>query len=230
MKTLGGNMAQENHDHDLHSTDWEAERDPLDRELDAALAKYSAAEPRAGLEGRVLAHLQAQREHVSTGSWLRWSFVSAALALGAILLAVGLAWRIDRAPKPATASRSTTTSPAIARSGQPNAREEAGLNGKEKNDLAQSFRSVKKNVTHRARPIAIANAHPKLDQFPSPQALSEQEKILASYVEKYPERAGLLARARTEELRQDQLEEMQVFLSSGWSSDSEGTAGDRTQR
>ena len=51
-------------------------------------------------------------------------------------------------------------------------------------------------------------APPKLDQFPSPQPLSEQEKLLQSYVAKYPEQAVLIARARTEALRQDQLEEM----------------------
>ncbi len=34
--------------------------DELDRMLDAALAKYAAAEPRAGLEARVLANLRAR--------------------------------------------------------------------------------------------------------------------------------------------------------------------------
>jgi hypothetical protein len=48
---------------------------------------------------------------------------------------------------------------------------------------------------------------PKLDQFPSPQPLSEQEKILAAYVAKYPEDALLLAQARAEALRRDALED-----------------------
>ena len=50
--------------------------------------------------------------------------------------------------------------------------------------------------------------NPKLDQFPSPQPLSEQEKILESYVANYPEHAALIARARAEELRRDAAEEM----------------------
>ena len=50
-------MADENQNHDWQA----AERDPLDRDLDAALAKYAAVEPRAGLEDRVLANLRAER-------------------------------------------------------------------------------------------------------------------------------------------------------------------------
>jgi hypothetical protein len=45
-----------------------------------------------------------------------------------------------------------------------------------------------------------------LDQFPSPQPLSEQEKILANYVAKYPEHAALIAEARMEALRRDEEE------------------------
>jgi hypothetical protein len=48
---------------------------------------------------------------------------------------------------------------------------------------------------------------PKLAQFPSPQPLSEQERILASYVAKYPEQAALVAQARAQALQQDREEE-----------------------
>ena len=41
----------------------------------------------------------------------------------------------------------------------------------------------------------VAAGSPKLDQFPSPQPLSEQEKILTNYVAQYPEHAVLIARA-----------------------------------
>jgi hypothetical protein len=55
--------------------------------------------------------------------------------------------------------------------------------------------------------VVIA-ASPKLDQFPSPQPLSKQEKILANYVTEYPEHAALIAEARMEMLRRDQEEEL----------------------
>jgi hypothetical protein len=66
--------------------------------------------------------------------------------------------------------------------------------------------SVKKprtNISH-----AVVASGPKLDQFPSPRPLSEQEKILESYVTKYPKHAALIAQARAEALRQDLAEEM----------------------
>ena len=68
--------------------------------------------------------------------------------------------------------------------------------------------------------FAMARA-PKLEQFPSPQPLSEQEKLLQNYVAENPEQAVLLARARTEALRQDQFEEMNSVPSGDPARDSE---------
>jgi hypothetical protein len=51
---------------------------------------------------------------------------------------------------------------------------------------------------------------PKLDQFPSPQPLSEQEKLLWNYVAQHPERAGLVAEARMESLERDAEERRQL--------------------
>jgi hypothetical protein len=56
--------------------------------------------------------------------------------------------------------------------------------------------------------MAVGANSPKLDQFPSPQPLSEQEKILASYVNQFPDHAALLAQARMEMLRRDREEEL----------------------
>ena len=41
-------------------------------------------------------------------------------------------------------------------------------------------------------------ANPRLDQFPSPRALSEQEKLLVRYVHEFPEEAVLIAQAQAE--------------------------------
>ena len=77
--------------------------------------------------------------------------------------------------------------------------------------------------------VAIARA-PKLEQFPSPQPLSEQEKLLQNYVAENPEQAVLLARARTEALRQDQLEEMNSFPSGDSARDPEELNYGTTER
>src|SRR5271163_2932709 len=86
--------------------DWQlAERDALDRELDAALAKYAAVEPRLGLEDRILAHVRAERERVRDRSWWRWSVVPAAVAaVAVIVVAVTLAVRAGRPHAPAIAN------------------------------------------------------------------------------------------------------------------------------
>jgi hypothetical protein len=60
---------------------------------------------------------------------------------------------------------------------------------------------------HDVAEIQVPKALPKLDQFPSPQPLSEQEKLLASYVAVYPKQAALLAKLRTEELERERIEQ-----------------------
>ena len=49
-----------------------------------------------------------------------------------------------------------------------------------------------------------------MDQFPSPHPLSEQEQILAMYINQDPEHAALIAEARMETLRQDEAEKMRL--------------------
>jgi hypothetical protein len=48
---------------------------------------------------------------------------------------------------------------------------------------------------------------PKLERFPSPRPLSEQEQMLASYVENHPQTAALVAEVRAKALKRDLDEE-----------------------
>ena len=74
-------------------------QDPVDHDLDgvldAALAKYAAVEPRAGLEGRILANLRSQPV-VSHHRWWTWS-MAAALAV-ILLVAIALTWKAQPIP------------------------------------------------------------------------------------------------------------------------------------
>jgi hypothetical protein len=182
--------------------------DALDRELDAALAPYGAVEPRAGLEQRVLTNLQAEREKIASRTWWRWP-VTVALA-AAVTIAVGVSLM----------SRSAKTSPVVSADRPPTRVQSGGQDGtllagdvRNPPPLTSSARRKQTNRDRR-RPPTVA-AGPKLEQFPSPQPMSEQEKILASYVAQYPEHAALIAEARTEALRKDRREEEETGASTG---------------
>jgi len=182
----------------------DGKQNELDRVLDAALAKNSAVEPRAGLEERVLASLRAERARVPDRAWWRWIVAGALAAVIVAVILVG--WRSGRPHAPGIAHHPSTPAPSVPRPGA---------------QTASNSGAIRKSPVRRSSPKVEIAAAPRLAQFPSPQPLSEQEKILASYVEKYPERSVLLARARTEALRQDQLEEMKALPSRGWPTDSD---------
>ena len=63
----------------------------FDSTLDAALAKYAAVEPRAGLEARVLANLRAEHARVPENTYWRWSVVTAVVIV--VVVALALPWK-----------------------------------------------------------------------------------------------------------------------------------------
>jgi hypothetical protein len=177
------------------------DRSALDRELDATLAKFAAVEPRAGLEERVMANLRAEQTHAADHSWWRWPAVAALAAV--IVLALSVAWRsgkpvqnIVTQPRPAHADKHPGTQ--VATNSGPSSIQP---------DNAGSGRRLKPRVISYPQ-TAVAPA-PKLDQFPSPQPLSEQERMLTEYVAEHHQQAVLIAQARMAELKKDLAEEME---------------------
>jgi hypothetical protein len=182
--------------------------DALDLELDAALAQYGAVEPRAGLEQRVLTNLQAEREKMAARTWWRWPATVALAAAVTIVVGASLVWRSAKTPPLVSVDRPTTRV-------QSGGHDGPVLAGDVRN-LPPLNSSARRKQTYRDRrrqPTVAAG--PKLEQFPSPQPMSEQEKILASYVAQYPEHAALIAEARTEALRKDRREEEETGASPG---------------
>jgi hypothetical protein len=174
----------------------------VDRELDMVLAKYASIEPRAGLEQRVLANLRAERQPVlKLWSWRRTAVAAVLLAI----MAAVLSWRSGR-PGPSTiAQRPPRTASSIPQSEQVSASAGAEENGSRPSTVFD------RPAVRRAQPAVVVSAaaavQHKLDQFPSPRPLSEQEQILVNYVAKYPETAALIAQARTEEREKEREEE-----------------------
>jgi hypothetical protein len=174
----------------------------LDHELDTALAKYATVEPRAGLEDRILAALRAEREHASVPAWWRWPALSVTVAV-VIVAAGSLVWKLGM-PTPDDTHRAPTTAEGDTQTGMRTASNDLGSPAHPAAP-ATTKKPARRTVRH---PQAVVASAPKLDQFPSPKPLSEQEAILARYITNDPAHAALIAQARTEELRRDSAEEM----------------------
>jgi hypothetical protein len=174
------------------------ENDVFDRELDLVLAQFATVEPRAGLEERVLANMRTKQDRAEERSLWRWPALAALAAI--LLVTISLVWRSAKSKPDITvqhAPKSTHFETQVAGN--------RGVGSVSPQEAGTGRQSKPHVVSHSVRVIPSA---PKLDQFPSPQPLSEQEKILAGYVTKYPEHAALIAQARTEELLRDATEEM----------------------
>lgn len=174
-----------------------ANRDPENRKdaaLDSALREHGDARPRPGLEGRVLANLRAERERLKAGR--KWWPAPVAVAVSAILI-IGAAIFLGRTHDNTREQVAAERTPMV-RQNSPGVRVASV-------PAANTSRATK--ITRRVRPV-LANrpAEPRLDQFPSPQPLSDQEQLLARYVQELPSEARQIAQAQTELARQDQIE------------------------
>jgi hypothetical protein len=172
------------------------ERDDLDRTLDAALAKYASVEPRAGLEERILANVRAAGIRAAQRTLWSWGFAVLAAVLS--IAAVGV-WQWNKPTQTPIANQPSTVKQA------PVAPDVAHREGNNAPPRSLPHRTARHHSQHET-----VAANPKLDVFPSPLPLSEQEKILASYVSQYPKHAALVAEARMDDLRQETEEQRRI--------------------
>lgn len=194
--------------------------DGFDREIDVALARY-AAEPRAGLEQRVLANLRAaERERDVARGW--WRPTLGALAAAILITAISLIWRpASKAPIGATTSGAAPEE--VANSSRtaiaaPSDLEKPRLQiGRSQERVRSSGHTTSTLVSPRAaqelpRTETAHDIAPRLEQFPAPEPLSEQEKLLVRFVQEDPSEAALVAQARTERLQREE-DEMKALRS-----------------
>lgn len=128
----------------------------LDRILEAGLGSYSDAEPRIGLERRVLAHVRSNgRRRVW---WFGWAAVAAAAA---VMMAVALR-SPHEPPKPA---------PLVAQ-----------IPAAELKVSAPSAPPVVARRIARPRPAPL----PKENVFPEPSPLTREERALVAWANKAP--------------------------------------------
>ncbi len=167
----------------------------VDRLLNQALAPHDA-EPRAGLEERIIHRLQAQPE---AHRWWRWLWIPAVAAVLAV--AIGLSRRPEpnvpgresrvASTQPAATSILPSTSPRPGTSDQPSRR---------------SF-TARRRTSGSTRETATATAStsaPRLETFPSRSALTVEERMLLGFVKREPREAQTVAQeqsAREEAVR-----------------------------
>ncbi len=164
--------------------------------LDASLKQYGEAEPRPGLEGRVWANLRAEHEPGPDG---RWIWAPGLGVLLAVMVSGGIFWARGPGALPETTSRHRSA-PVVPRQAP------APLATTEARSPADS--ALLSSVPRRAarRSSAAVGDQPRLEQFPSPRPLSEQEEMLARYVQEETQEAKLVAKAQTEMLQKESLE------------------------
>lgn len=179
----------------------------LNRLLDNALARFTSIEPRTGLEDRILAHLRAQQTHAPSRA--RWQWGLAVGLLAVVIMVLTLVWRSGNRHTPVTSSH-------------PQVR----VQNAEKTSSQIANRAPVSNVTKRHERVYQAKVHdksasgfvaatPKLPTFPSPHALSEQEKFLAAYVAQFHDEAVIIAKVQTEASIRERQQEMQETEKSG---------------
>jgi len=164
------------------------ESDSFNRQLDATLAKLAAAEPRAGLETRILANLRTSPVPATRAA--RWLWPAIAVALIAVTIGLSLVWKLQT-PSSSIQARTPSVAKPV-----------ATPNTETKKEMATDTQTVpapriKRHDSHQPAITAVRKA-PKLDQFPSPRPLTENEKTLARYVARFPQEARLVAQAQAE--------------------------------
>ncbi len=165
--------------------------------IDDALAEYAKAEPRAGFERRVLARLHAAQEQAHYNGRWRWVFP---IGVAAMFL-LTLLWLEHPNGRQVSRTQITTAAP---RAAEPAAK--VRRDGGASKHMAPSKRDGRELARATGNYSFLRTSLPKQEQFPAALPLNDQERMLARYVQDFPERAALVARAQTDLHKLNELE------------------------
>jgi hypothetical protein len=156
--------------------DQEKERH-IEEMLDSLLANYSAAEPRPGLETRILAKLQGAAGNESSAGWWNFKWIWAGMVVAAVIVAAVLINGRHRVAPPTHVI--VKTSPAVLK---PEIQPHAPIARQETARLHRHKPST--------GPTAQQNSTLAVSQrpanFPTPAPLSEQERMMFTYLANTP--------------------------------------------
>jgi hypothetical protein len=168
------------------------------------MAQYRGAEPRPSLENRILAQLHAEQKALPWLAWV-WRVGATLAAAGVIVGLLSIAHRhlpsvpasVAESPKPTSTPGFEKGQEQVAHTSRPSnsaAVSVAASNNRrvsEKRNSALPLALVGRNGLRLGASAAHHDEGPRRDAFPSPAPLSEEEKLLVSYVRQLPE--GTLA-------------------------------------
>jgi len=174
--------------------------DKIERWMDEALKQYGRAEAGPGFESRVLARVRERGSALRSRQWLAWGFSVAVLAT-VVLAAIWIAYKPSLTRHQAQSRSGAATTRAANQPSQPMLPAGAARTASARRDTPLAT-AGKRSI---AEPRATESV--KLDQFPSPAPLSEQEQMLARYVSQHRQQAVMVARAQTDWLDQERREE-----------------------
>jgi hypothetical protein len=161
----------------------------IDDMLDSLLANYSSAEPRPGLETRILANLQGAAGNESPAGWWNFKWIWAGMVTAAIIVAAVLISGRHRVEPPTHVI--VKTSPSVP---QPEIQPHAPI---ARQETARIHRRKPSSAPTAQQSAALAlSQRPAI--FPTPTPLSEQEKLLLSYVAGTP-REEVVAQSHPDE-------------------------------
>jgi len=160
----------------------------IDDMLDSLLANYSSAEPRPGLETRILANLRDAEEKKASQGWWNFKWLWAGMVAAVIIIAaVLISGPHQIAPPTNNVVKNTQPAP------QPEIQTHAAIAPEQVGKIHRR----KPPVATRPQNAALAlSERPAV--FPTPTPLSEQEKLLLSYLAGTP-REEVVAQSHPDE-------------------------------
>ncbi|HEY6184708.1 MAG TPA: hypothetical protein VIW67_20865 [Terriglobales bacterium] len=156
----------------------------LDRWLDQALTDYGNAEPRTGLETRILANLAAEKARASRRILWLWTLASVAVTL----IVVVAFWPWLSTQKPHTPTKLANNNTVLQK-------KEAPVSA-ESTVQVSAPQAVKRRKPRQLAKVPEPEKAPRLSQFPSVRELSTQEQLLVRYAQEFPKQALEVAQAQ----------------------------------
>jgi hypothetical protein len=173
----------------------------MDEMLDSLLASYSSVEPRPGLETRILANVRDVEQRKPARPWWRFKGLWAAAAVAAAIIVVGLFIGGRQNVKQPPIVVKTTPTPVQPHAPQPEPPEV--VTGTPEHHRPRAAVTPAVESTHLESASVPLGRRPEI--FPTPTPLSEQEKLMFTYLANTPKEEVVAQIQRNDQKEADEF-------------------------